>query len=257
MTGVDGRRAARRAPRAAGRLREHRGAARRRPRRPGRLGHRPARTRTAPARPRRCGCSPGSTRPSGGDVLLAGRRVNGARPDDLARAGLCLVPEGRGVFPNLTVRENLRVATHAGRSLADRRGDDLRALPPPRRAPQPAGRDDVAAASSRCSPSPGPWRRRPGVLLLDELSMGLAPLVVAALFEEVDPHRRRRRRHPARRAVRPAGPRGGRPGDRARRWPGGGERDARGTGRIHGRALPGWWIVTDVQDQTETTGTEE
>ncbi len=39
---------------------------------------------------------------TGGDVLMAGRRVNGARPEDLARFGLCLIPEGRGIFPNLT-----------------------------------------------------------------------------------------------------------------------------------------------------------
>ncbi|MEO6318802.1 MAG: ATP-binding cassette domain-containing protein, partial [Acidimicrobiales bacterium] len=44
-----------------------------------------------------------------GTVGLAGRRVNGARADDLARAGLCLVPEGRGIFPNLTVHEHLRM----------------------------------------------------------------------------------------------------------------------------------------------------
>ena len=54
---------------------------------------------------------------AGGDVWLAGRRVNGARPDDLARVGLCLIPEGRGIFPSLTVRENLRMATYRGCSL--------------------------------------------------------------------------------------------------------------------------------------------
>ncbi|HMJ78298.1 MAG TPA: ATP-binding cassette domain-containing protein, partial [Iamia sp.] len=51
---------------------------------------------------------------SSGDLLIAGRRVNGARPDDLARRGLCLIPEGRGIFPNLTVRENLWMVTHGG-----------------------------------------------------------------------------------------------------------------------------------------------
>ncbi|HEY8545505.1 MAG TPA: ATP-binding cassette domain-containing protein, partial [Acidimicrobiales bacterium] len=55
----------------------------------------------------------------GGDVIVAGRRVNGALPEDLARTGLCLIPEGRGVFPGLTVRENLLMATHRGRSLRD------------------------------------------------------------------------------------------------------------------------------------------
>jgi branched-chain amino acid transport system ATP-binding protein len=46
----------------------------------------------------------GQLEATGGDVVIAGRRVNGASPDELARCGLCLIPEGRGVFPNLTVR---------------------------------------------------------------------------------------------------------------------------------------------------------
>ena len=52
-----------------------------------------------------------------GDVIMAGRRVNGAAPESLARAGVCLVPEGRGIFPNLTVREHLRMASYTGVSL--------------------------------------------------------------------------------------------------------------------------------------------
>src|ERR1700732_437620 len=51
---------------------------------------------------------------TGGDLFIAGRRVNGARPDELARRGVCVIPEGRGIFPNLTVRENLWMATHTG-----------------------------------------------------------------------------------------------------------------------------------------------
>ena len=54
--------------------------------------------------------------PTAGDVLIAGRRVNGVRPEELARRGLCLIPEGRGIFPNLTVRENLRMMTYTGAS---------------------------------------------------------------------------------------------------------------------------------------------
>ena len=51
---------------------------------------------------------------TGGDVFVAGRNVNGAAPDELARRGVCLIPEGRGIFPNLSVRENLWMATHTG-----------------------------------------------------------------------------------------------------------------------------------------------
>ena len=60
----------------------------------------------------------GLHRPQRGSVALAGRRIDGAAPDALARVGLCLIPEGRGIFPNLTVAEHLRMATHSGRRLA-------------------------------------------------------------------------------------------------------------------------------------------
>ena len=54
-----------------------------------------------------------------GDVFIAGRRVNGAAPDELARRGVCLIPEGRGIFPNLSVRENLWMVTYTGASRAE------------------------------------------------------------------------------------------------------------------------------------------
>ena len=121
---------------------------------------------------------------TGGDVLIAGRRVNGARADDLARAGLCLVPEGRGVFPNLTVRENLRVATHAGRALSDVESDAYARFPRlAERREQVAG--TLSGGEQQMLALARAVATRPAVLLLDELSMGLAPLVVSGLYEEV------------------------------------------------------------------------
>src|SRR5688500_13106910 len=52
--------------------------------------------------------------PTEGCLHIAGRHVNGASPDALARIGVCTIPEGRGIFPNLTVRENLQMVTFAG-----------------------------------------------------------------------------------------------------------------------------------------------
>jgi branched-chain amino acid transport system ATP-binding protein len=126
----------------------------------------------------------GQMHPTAGHVVLAGRIVDGASPDALARAGLCLIPEGRGVFPNLTVRENLQMMTFAGCSLSDvesrayarfpRLGERRKQL-----AGTLSGGEQQMLALSRalaCDPA---------LLLLDELSMGLAPIVVSELYEIV------------------------------------------------------------------------
>ncbi|MFN5603491.1 MAG: ATP-binding cassette domain-containing protein, partial [Actinomycetes bacterium] len=61
----------------------------------------------------------GLLRPSAGHLIVAGRDVTGASASALARAGLCTIPEGRGIFPNLTVRENLLMATFSGHKMSD------------------------------------------------------------------------------------------------------------------------------------------
>jgi branched-chain amino acid transport system ATP-binding protein len=119
-----------------------------------------------------------------GDLVLAGRRVNGARADDLTRAGLCLVPEGRGIFPNLTVRENLRVATHAGRPFGEVESEAYGRFPIlAERRNQLAG--TMSGGEQQMLALARGVAARPCVLLLDELSMGLAPQVVQHLYEEV------------------------------------------------------------------------
>jgi branched-chain amino acid transport system ATP-binding protein len=127
----------------------------------------------------------GQLQPTAGCVHLAGVHVNGASPDVLARQGLCTIPEGRSVFPNLTVRENLRLSAYAAqRSEAeieevayDRfpRLADRRAL----LAGRLSGGEQQMLTMARALASD------PAVLLLDELSMGLAPLIVAELYDVV------------------------------------------------------------------------
>jgi branched-chain amino acid transport system ATP-binding protein len=116
-----------------------------------------------------------------GQVLFDGEPVSVAKADRLVRRGLCLIPEGKGVFPNLTVQENLWVMTHGGsgrREVEARAFEHFPQLSSRRRqqAGTLSGGEQQMLAMARAV-STGPR-----LLLLDELSMGLAPLIVETLY---------------------------------------------------------------------------
>jgi branched-chain amino acid transport system ATP-binding protein len=122
--------------------------------------------------------------PSAGDLLLAGRKVNGASADELARAGVCMIPEGKGVFPNLTVRENLLMCTFARRSIAEVEDVAYERFPRLRdRRSQLAG--TLSGGEQQMLAMARGLATSPALLLLDELSMGLAPIIVEELYEIV------------------------------------------------------------------------
>jgi branched-chain amino acid transport system ATP-binding protein len=128
-------------------------------------------------------CS-GQIAPSAGLHLLDGREVNGASTDALARAGVCLVPEGRGIFPNLTVNENLRMSTYAGRSFAEVQERTYAQFPRLKdRRRQVAG--TLSGGEQQMLSLSRALAADPALLLLDELSMGLAPIIVEELYRRV------------------------------------------------------------------------
>jgi len=124
----------------------------------------------------------GQLRATGGHVHLGGVHVNDAAPEDLAQAGLCTIPEGRAIFPNLTVAENLRLM-RGDRARKDF-GEVYDRFPKLKvrhrqLAGSMSGGEQQMLAFSRALITD------PAVLVIDELSMGLAPVIVAELYEVV------------------------------------------------------------------------
>ena len=129
----------------------------------------------------------GAMRPTRGTLLMEGHDVTGTSIDKLSRAGVCLIPEGRGVFPNLTVRENVLMDTFACATRATTSElEDIAYARFPRlgqRRHQVAG--TMSGGEQQMLALARALTTDPAVLLLDELSMGLAPTIVRELFDVV------------------------------------------------------------------------
>jgi branched-chain amino acid transport system ATP-binding protein len=124
----------------------------------------------------------GLLRPTAGSVRLDGREITGHGPEELARCGIYLVPEGRAVFPSLTVAENLRLASGAPeRRVRDRLSSTLDVFPRLReRLAQTVG--TMSGGEQQMLALARAFAADPALLLLDEPSLGLAPVVIDEVF---------------------------------------------------------------------------
>lgn len=122
--------------------------------------------------------------PDAGEILFDGRRVDSLPAHATAERGLIHVPEGRRIFPRMTVRENLEMGAYTGAAAEARRGIDrvVRLFPVlGDRLSQWGG--TLSGGEQQMLAMGRALMARPRLLMLDEPSMGLAPLVVQKIFE--------------------------------------------------------------------------
>ena len=127
----------------------------------------------------------GLLRPSAGSVEYDGERLDGLSPDAVVRHGIAVVPEGRRIFPDLTVEENLRLGAYVR---WDRRENRVRVaamldLFPALRGRQRQAGGTLSGGEQQMLAIARALMAEPRLLLLDEPSMGLGPQAVEAVFE--------------------------------------------------------------------------
>jgi branched-chain amino acid transport system ATP-binding protein len=122
-----------------------------------------------------------------GNIEFEGRRLNGLPPHQVVRQGIAHVPEGRELFPSLTVRENLELGARAPESLG-RKADTIEwvlHLFPRLRERQGQLAGTLSGGEQQMVAIGRGLMARPRLLMLDEPSLGLAPVVVRAIFENL------------------------------------------------------------------------
>jgi branched-chain amino acid transport system ATP-binding protein len=128
----------------------------------------------------------GLLRPSAGRVVLGEEEVTGSSPEQMTRRGVVLVPEGRQLFGEMTVRENLILGAYAhrrDRGARERELERVLELFPVLGERMNSRAGDLSGGQQQMLAVGRGMMARPSILLLDEPSLGLAPLVTKEMFE--------------------------------------------------------------------------
>jgi branched-chain amino acid transport system ATP-binding protein len=131
-------------------------------------------------------CASGSVRPSTGRILVDGRDVTKVPPHRRAKMGLCLIPEGRGIFRSLTIAENLRLFVPSNSGNASEALDRALTIFPAlqSRMNEVAGR--LSGGQQQMLSVARAYVGNAKIIMLDEVSLGLAPLVVDEIYRALD-----------------------------------------------------------------------
>jgi branched-chain amino acid transport system ATP-binding protein len=122
-----------------------------------------------------------------GSIALLGKAIGGLSPEEIVRRGVSHVPEGRGIFPDLTVKENLMIGAYTRRSqnLSDDYGKVMQMFPPVARRERQFGYT-LSGGEQQMLAIGRALMAAPKLLLADELSLGLAPIIVKQVFAKLD-----------------------------------------------------------------------
>ncbi len=125
----------------------------------------------------------GIVKPQSAEILFNGQNITGLSPDNIVKAGITLVPEGRRVFPNLTVKENLRIGAYLRKDSIESDFEYVYSLFPrlKEREWQLAG--TLSGGEQQMLAVGRALMARPSLIMMDEPSLGLAPLVVKSIFD--------------------------------------------------------------------------
>ena len=125
----------------------------------------------------------GIVKPQSAEILFNGQNITGLSPDNIVKAGITLVPEGRRVFPNLTVKENLRIGAYLRKDSLESDFEYVYSLFPrlKEREWQLAG--TLSGGEQQMLAVGRALMARPSLIMMDEPSLGLAPLVVKSIFD--------------------------------------------------------------------------